>query len=99
MQPVLLPFAMGCSILPVDFAERRAASMTSLRTPILDDMVGGAHHQGEVLCCAFAPGPLWAASGGMDGQVVQWDLNTGMGGASWRADEKAIAACAISPNG
>jgi hypothetical protein len=73
--------------------------MTSLRTPILDDMVGGAHHHGDVLCCAFAPGPLWAASGGMDGQVVQWDLNTGLGGASWRADEKAIAACAISPNG
>ena len=73
--------------------------MTSLRTPMLDDMVGGAHHQGDVLCCAFAPGPLWAASGGWDGQVVQWDLNTGLGGASWRADEKAIAACVISPDG
>lgn len=73
--------------------------MTSLRTPILDDMVGGTHHDGDVLCCAFAPGPLWAASGGADGQVLQWDLNTGLGGASWRADDKAIAACVISPDG
>jgi WD40 repeat protein len=73
--------------------------MASLRTPVLDDMVGGAHHEGDVLCCAFAPGPLWVASGGADGQILQWDLNTGIAGAWWRADEKAISSCVISPDG
>ena len=58
-----------------------------------------ASHQGEVTCCAFAPGQTWAVSGGWDGQVVQWDRATGEQITSWRAGDKPVTACAVAPDG
>jgi WD40 repeat protein len=73
--------------------------MGLLRTPCRDaeDTLSVAH-EGEVLCCAFAPGQEWAISGGWDGQLFQWDPATGGPLAAWRAGDKAITACAVSPD-
>lgn len=55
-------------------------------------------HGGSITCCAFAPRLAWAVSGGWDGQVLHWDLETGEATARWQASRKPLSAIAVSPD-
>lgn len=56
-------------------------------------------HGGPITCCAFAPRLAFAVSGGWDGQILYWDLETGQASARWQASPKPISAITITPDG
>lgn len=58
-----------------------------------------ACHQGAVTACAFGPRLAWAASGGWDGQILLWDVETGRATARWQASPKPITALGVPPDG
>ena len=52
-----------------------------------------------MLACSCIPGQPYAVSAGSDGQVLLWDTSLQRPVASWRASEKALLSCAVSPDG
>ena len=64
-------------------------------------VLGGAEqrHNGEVFACAFSPDGQMVLSGGWDGQLRLWEVNTGRPVTALPAANKALSACAITPDG
>jgi WD40 repeat protein len=70
-------------------------TQTSVRLPIAD-----ASHAHEVMSLAFSPDSLRFASGGSDGTLALWDVNTRrLVKPAVKAHREAVQALAFSPNG
>lgn len=71
-----------------------------VKKPPLDLGEGlAACHRGAIVSCAFGPRLAWAASGGWDGQVLLWDIETGQATTRWQAGPKPISALGVPPGG
>ena len=71
--------------------------MPQLRLTAEGPQSGG--HGGEVCAVSFSPDGAFALSGGWDGQLRLWEVNTGAHVTALQASPKAISACAVSPDG
>src|SRR5262245_30635661 len=56
-------------------------------------------HGGEVFALAFTPDGSHVLSGGWDGQLCQWDVETGQPVVAISTGAKPVSACAVSPDG
>ncbi|KNE54926.1 hypothetical protein AMAG_00869 [Allomyces macrogynus ATCC 38327] len=63
------------------------------------------HHNDYVKCLAYAPGPQWVASGGLDRRIALWDMKADIGApVSWLSlpdatPKQSIYALATHPSG
>jgi WD40 repeat protein len=56
-------------------------------------------HGGEVFALAFTPDGTHVLSGGWDGRLSLWDVETGEAVAGLSTGAKPVSACAVSPDG
>ena len=70
--------------------------MATLRLLSAAPSAGG--HGAEVFSCSYTPDGNQVLSGGWDGHLRLWEAKTGSHLTGFRAGEKAISACAISPD-
>ncbi|HMP01170.1 MAG TPA: hypothetical protein PKD86_02570 [Gemmatales bacterium] len=73
--------------------------MLAKRAPVVPGEGLAACHQGAVVACTFGPRLSWAASGGWDGQVLLWDVESGQATDRWQVGPKAISALCAMPGG